>query len=79
MPKVYFSGQGFDVHKERLKKCVQERSDKFSVCHGGVKGSGRGMHPTLVQEDHFLLNDSLGSGLLQAEATQGTSAEKAQK
>ena len=48
---------------ERLKKCVQERSDKFNVCHGGAKGSGRGARGLL----------------LQAEATRGTLAEKVQK
>ena len=76
---ILFSGQGFDVCWERLKKCVQESSDKFDVCHERTMVSGSGAHTSLVQGDPLLPNASLGCGLLQAKGTRGTSAGKAQK
>ena len=30
-------------------------SDKLEVCDGGARGSGRGVHPTLVQVDLFFV------------------------
>ena len=77
MPKVHFSGQDFDAYYERLKKCIQENSDKFEVRDGGAKGSRRGAHPAVG--DPFSSSSSLGCGLLKAEGTRRTSARKVKK
>ena len=77
MPKAHFSGQDCDVCSERLKKYVQESSNRFEVCDGGTRESGRGGHSPVVQGAPVLSKASLMLWASTGQCTRGTSAEKA--